>query len=53
MTRSKGIKVLRLNVTVSQEAKKKIEMYAAKENRNISNMNNQMILQYRKRDKAE
>ena len=37
----------RLNVTISEEAKKKLDKYAKEENRSISNMVDTMILQYK------
>ena len=39
----------RLNVTISKDAKKKLDEYAEKENRSISNMVDTMILRYKEK----
>ena len=45
-TKSKMV-LPRLNVTISKEAKKKLDEYAEKENRSVSNMVDTMILRYK------
>jgi len=49
MNETINMAVPRLNVTISKEAKKKLDDYTLKENRSISNMVDTMILRYKEK----
>ena len=49
MNETNNMAIPRLNVTISKEAKKKLDDYAEKENRSLSNMVDTMILRYKEK----